>query len=89
MKKLCFLPNFSIEAITQEQRGAWSRLRNKLAHGEGLGSASLQEFLELSNMVLILFYHLVFFATGYQGKYTDYSTIGWPVKDYKATLQPE
>ncbi len=52
-------------------------------------SLPLQEFLELSNKVLILFYHLIFFAIGYQGKYTDYSTIGWPVKDYKVTSQPE
>ena len=74
-------------AITNEQRQAWNKLRNKLAHGGVLGSASLQEFLELSNTVLVLFYHLVFFAIGYEGKYTDYSTLDWPIKDYRVTPQ--
>lgn len=76
-------------AITQEQYKAWSSLRNKLAHGGGLGSASLQEFFELSNTVLVLFYHLVFFAIGYQGNYIDYSTIGWPTKAYRVVHQTE
>ena len=78
-----------LRAINNEHRQAWSTLRNKLAHGGALGSTSLQEFLELSNTVLVLFYHLVFFAIGYEGKYTDYSTIGWPQKDYKITSPPE
>jgi hypothetical protein len=74
-----------LSAIKDEHRRAWKTLRDKLAHGEALGSNSLQEFLELSNTVLVLFYHLVFFAIGYEGKYTDYSTIGWPTKDYIVT----
>ena len=72
-----------LSAITEDQIKAWKRIRHKVAHGEGLGSSSLQEFSELSNTVLVLFYHMIFFAIGYQGKYTDYSTLGWPTKEYK------
>lgn len=75
-----------MQAITDQQKQGWDRLRHKLAHGETLGSASLQEFLDLTNTVLVLFYHLVFYAIGYRGKYTDYSLPGWPTKDYSAPV---
>ena len=70
-------------AIRDEHRKAWEKLRHKLAHGETIGSQPLQEFLELRNAVLVLFYHLVFFEIGYEGKYTDYSTINYPTRDYQ------
>ena len=76
-----------IGAITTDQKRDWGNLRHKLAHGETLGSVPLQEFLDLSNKVLVLFYHLVFFAIGYEGEYTDYSSAGWPLRDYKVKLQ--
>jgi hypothetical protein len=72
-----------LDVITEDKVQAWSTLRNKLAHGEGRGSKSWQEFLTLSNTVLLLFYHLVFHALKYEGKYTDYSTLGWPLKTYQ------
>lgn len=72
-------------AITDEQKRDWVKLRNLTAHGEGMGSASLQEFVDLYYKVLVLFYHLVFFEIGYRGKYSDYSTKGWPPKDYSVT----
>ena len=73
-------------AVADYQKEAWSRLRNKVAHGGTLGSASLQEFIDLTNTVLVLFYHLVFCAIGYQGNYIDYSVADWPTNTYLANL---
>ena len=67
---------------TPRHKGAWDILRNKLAHGGRMGSTSLQEFLDLTNTVLILFYHLVFHIIGYQGSFPDYSIKGWPERNY-------
>jgi len=72
-----------LEVITREQKHAWGRLRHKLAHGETIGTIPLQDFIDLTNTVLVLFYHLVFYAIGYRGKYTDYSSPSWPTKVYE------
>jgi hypothetical protein len=68
--------------ITKRHRDAWDKLRNQLAHGGMLGSMTLQEFLDLTDTVLILFYYIVFHLIGYKGKYMDYSSLGWPVANY-------
>jgi len=68
--------------ITKQQKDAWNKLRHKLAHGSIDISGSLQEILDLSNMVLVMFYFLIFHIIGYQGKYTNYSSDGWPISDY-------
>jgi hypothetical protein len=67
---------------TPRHKEAWESLRNKLAHGGRMGSTPLQEFLDLTNSVLVLFYHLVFYIIGYQGQYPDYSINGWPERNY-------
>ncbi len=76
-----------LQAITKQQKQAWGNLRHKLAHGASLGSASLQEFLDLSRTVLVLFYHLIFYAIDYRGKYTDYSLPGWPTREYSSPMR--
>ena len=70
------------KATTLNHKKAWDKLRNKVAHGEMMAASSLQEFLNLTNVALVLFYHLVFHIIDYQGKYTDYSIDGWPELDY-------
>jgi hypothetical protein len=70
------------KVTTSKHKKAWEELRPKLAHGEMMGNSSLQEFLELTDRVLILFYHLVFHIISYKGKYTDYSIDEWPEIDY-------
>lgn len=70
------------KVTTPKHKKAWGKLRDKLAHGGMMGSSSLQEFIDLTNVVLVLFYHLVFHITGYQGKYTDYSIDGWPEVEF-------
>jgi hypothetical protein len=84
---------FEQGVISNEQIQAWKTLRNKLAHGGTLSGASLQEFLDLYHIVVALFYRIIFYAIEYHGKYTDYSTLGWPTRDFPepkpATDTPE
>lgn len=79
-------------AIIDEQLRAWESLRHSSAHAERPDSKSLQDFLQLCWTVTVLLYHLVFRAIGYEGKYTDYSADGWPLKQYPPKpegVQPE
>lgn len=68
--------------VSRDQIQAWKRLRNKLAHGGALSANSLQKFLNLYHIVLGLFYSIIFHAIEYNGKYSDYSVPGWPMRDY-------
>src|SRR5690606_35794145 len=62
-------------------------LRNKLAHGGARSDVEFQEFVNQTETVLVLFYQLIFLATGYTGRYTDYGTYDYPVKKFEATLE--
>jgi hypothetical protein len=74
------------DVITNDQKKAWQSLRHRTAHSSDLfDSLSVQEVILLCDTILVLFYHLVFYAIGYQGSYTDYSTIGWPSAEYTLT----
>lgn len=68
--------------IAARQAKAWKKLRNKVAHGDPLTDTSVEELVSLCDAVLVLFYHLVFHRTGYEGKYVDYSRVGWPTQQY-------
>ncbi len=68
--------------ITKKQMDAWKKLRNSMAHGVQPNDAKLQEFLTLCDTVCVLLYHIIFYAIGYEGKYTDYSVFGWPIEDF-------
>ena len=72
----------SKKVTTKRHVKAWETLRHKLAHGGGMGSMPLQEFLDLTNTVLVLFYHLIFYVIGYKGRYIDYSISGWVEQNY-------
>ena len=65
-----------------EQRKDWDQLRNKYAHGGHLREEYLQQALDIKDSVLVLFYHLIFFAIGYRGKFADYSKTDWPIQEY-------
>ena len=69
-------------AITDEQRKAWDKLRNASAHGYQSWSGSGDEFYKLVCEVEVLLYHLIFFVIGYEGPYTDYGSMGWPLRQY-------
>jgi hypothetical protein len=69
-------------AVTKVQNKAWQELRNGSSHSFLGSSKEVQESLNLYNTVLVLFHHLVFYAIGYRGNYTDYGKPGWPTTVY-------
>ena len=62
----------------------WVKLRNKSAHADEIkiDKIEFQKFLDQIHVCLTLFYLLLFSIIGYQGKYTDFSTQGWPDRDF-------
>lgn len=64
---------------------AWKGLRNAAAHGSVLedDEIALQEHLDRFHVCLDLYYRLVFLSIGYDGKHTDYGTIGWPTQTFR------
>jgi hypothetical protein len=69
-------------AVTREQLRAWENLRHASAHAERADARPVEDYIRLCDKVIVLLYHLVFRAIGYEGKYTDYSTEGWPLREY-------
>ncbi len=69
-------------AITHEQWKAWQTLRNASSHKFLAETKSPEELYALYASVLVLLYHLVFFAIDYDGSYTDWGESGWPTKQY-------
>jgi hypothetical protein len=66
---------------------AWSDLRNKQAHPKysdlrNINKVDLQSKLDLISKTTVLMYQIVFHLIGYGGKYVDYGTYGFPVRDY-------
>jgi hypothetical protein len=47
-----------------------------------LNEKKLQELIDLIHKVTVLMYHIVFYLIGYRGKFTDYSSLGFPEKTY-------
>src|SRR5262249_54431354 len=44
---------------------------------------NLQTLVDLCHKVMVLMYHLIFRAVGFEGVYIDYSTHGWRPKRYR------
>ena len=65
---------------------AYGDLRNRAAHGEGVNWADIQVHINRCASVLVLFYQLIFLAIGYTGKYVDYGTYNYPVREFKSSL---
>ena len=86
--KLRFLKNIGV--ITDDVIAQWKNLRNKTAHGSlHVDPRLLQELLNDIYSVMTLINKLVFLRIGYDGKYSDYSQTGWPIKDFKASTFKE
>jgi hypothetical protein len=66
----------------------YDKLRNSSAHGELADSSKFQIHLDRCAAALVLFYHIIFLAIGYSGPYTDYSTPGYPEKEFSCTGLP-
>lgn len=69
--------------MSKEQLKAWQKLRNKSAYSYQTHDLSGDEFIKLIFQVNVLFYHLIFYAIGYEGLYTDVSELGFPIKQYQ------
>ena len=41
-----------------------------------------QTALDMVNKTIVLMYKIIFQVIGYEGKFTDYGTVGYPLKDY-------
>ena len=74
-------------AITSDQRKGWGSLRHPSAHTFQIGNLSGEKIRKLLPNVKILFYHLIFYAIGYRGLYTDVASLDWPLKEYKPNVQ--
>ena len=61
---------------------AWQQLRHRAAHGARPLAQRTQRLLDLGEAVNVLWHTLVFCAIGYRGHFTDYSTHGWPEREY-------
>jgi len=72
--------------IDKELIESWNDLRNSSAHADSPESVDLQTYLNRGSSVLVLFYHLVFLATGYTGEYTDYSSYHYPMKSFNQIM---
>lgn len=71
--------------IAKELIDAWDAVRNKAAHGKlSINDDNFQEYYDYYNKMIVLFYHLVFLIIGYTGEYTDYSTYGFPARNFTA-----
>ena len=71
-----------IGAITEEQQQAWKKLRNTNVHDYQTHKLKHNKFVNLIFKINVLFYHLIFYAIGYEGVYMDISEIGFPIKHY-------
>ncbi len=65
---------------------AWDKLRNSSAHADSANWEDLQTFLDRYSTVLVLFYQLIFLSIKYTGKYSDYSTYDFPIKDFNKKI---
>jgi hypothetical protein len=73
--------------IFQNHVDVWKKLRTRKAHAlDDPSSPEMQELLRAIDSLIVLVYHLVFHAIGYEGVYFDYSTLGYPPRLYPPRL---
>jgi len=71
------------EGIVRKQDvKAWDSIRNRGAHARPPEKKELQEWIDNCFKTEVLLNHLIFYAIGYQGEFTDYGTHNWPQSRY-------
>ncbi len=71
--------------ITKDMVKKWEKLRNTTAHAAvRVDPAETQAMLTQCYIVYTMLNRLIFQAIGYSGKYQDFSTLGWPIEEFKA-----
>jgi len=70
--------------VSKQMVSDWEKLRNTTAHASVHDNEKdIQETWSRCNTVYTLLNILVFTAIGYSGKYQDFSSRGWPIKDFR------
>lgn len=64
---------------------AWDSIRNRGAHARPPEREELQKWIDNCYKTEVLLNHLIFYAIGYQGKFTDYGTPNWPQSQYSCS----
>lgn len=65
----------------------WKKVRHREAHAlDDPTSSRVQEQVRQNDTLIVLVYHLVFHKIGYEGIYSDYSTVGYPPRLYPPRL---
>lgn len=71
--------------VTKQMVSDWQKLRNTTAHASVHDSEKdIQELWNRCNTVYTLLNVLVFTAIGYSGKFQDFSSRGWPIKEFQS-----
>lgn len=60
----------------------WRDVRNMTAHGYQSSRGKEEKMRDGLAHLEVMFYHIFFRAIGYIGPFTDYSSRGWPTRDY-------
>lgn len=68
--------------VQQSHVDAWTSLRNWSTHAEATDGEWIAGISRKSDVVLALYYRLVFHLIGYRGAYTDYGELGWPERSF-------
>jgi hypothetical protein len=75
--------------IREELVRAWETTRNAAAHGAGVDPEKIERAYRAFQATQALFNELVFLIIGYTGQYTDYSGVGWQIRNFDKTLTRE
>jgi hypothetical protein len=70
------------DVIRGEDVKAWDSIRNMGAHARPPEREERQEWIDNCFKTEVLLNHLIFYAIGYQGEFTDYGTRNWPQSRY-------
>lgn len=68
--------------ILEEEVKAWNDIRHPMAHAILPDTNDLQKLFDSCKVCTVLFYKLIFYAVGYRGIYTDYSSDNYPTKNF-------
>lgn len=60
----------------------YGEIRNKSAHGAKSSGGDVQNYFNQISAIQVLFFQLIFLIIGYDGKYTDYGTYGYPSQQF-------
>lgn len=71
--------------IREKDVRAWDSIRNKGAHARPPERQESQEWIDNCYKIEVLLNHLIFYAIGYQGEFTDYGTRNWPQSRYSCS----